>query len=88
MANKAGVPGSLRRRLFREARYRCKRCGVQGRELRWPSGCFTFPTEVEGVYLSIDHIHPRSRGGAEADETNLQVLCTRCNTRKGRKVEG
>ena len=33
--------------------------------------------------LEIDHIIPLSRGGRH-DEDNFQVLCKRCNLRKGR----
>ena len=33
------------------------------------------------AYLEIDHKYPKSRGGNEID--NLQLLCTRCNMRKG-----
>ena len=32
--------------------------------------------------LETDHIHPRSRGGADTDE-NLQLLCGFCNRTKG-----
>lgn len=32
--------------------------------------------------LTIDHIHPVSRGGSD-DMDNLQVLCAWCNTSKG-----
>lgn len=35
--------------------------------------------------LRADHIHPESLGG-EATEANLQTLCNRCNSRKGKKV--
>jgi 5-methylcytosine-specific restriction endonuclease McrA len=35
--------------------------------------------------LSIDHIHPRNRGGTDATE-NLQTLCKPCNSRKGMRV--
>ena len=35
--------------------------------------------------LSIDHIHPISKGGNSVDE-NLQVLCLSCNARKGNKI--
>lgn len=35
--------------------------------------------------LRADHIHPESRGGAMTLE-NLQTLCSRCNSKKGRKV--
>jgi 5-methylcytosine-specific restriction endonuclease McrA len=87
MAMKSGVPGSLRKKLIREAAYTCAKCGIVGAELRWPSGSVTFPTEIEGVYLSIDHVIPRSKGGSKTDPENLRVLCTSCNTKKGTRIE-
>lgn len=85
MALKSGVSGSVRRRVFRRDAYRCLACGLQGREHRWASGAFTYPTDKPGIYLSIDHKHPRSKGGSN-DEANLQTYCTRCNLLKGAKV--
>jgi hypothetical protein len=35
--------------------------------------------------LTVDHIHPWSKGGTEELE-NLQTLCRSCNSRKGAKV--
>ncbi|HEU5223462.1 MAG TPA: HNH endonuclease [Candidatus Lumbricidophila sp.] len=35
--------------------------------------------------LSIDHVHPVSRGGSD-DAENLQTLCLPCNLRKGARV--
>lgn len=35
--------------------------------------------------LDVDHIVARSRGGT-SDQSNLQVLCDRCNSRKGTKT--
>lgn len=35
--------------------------------------------------LSLDHIHPYSKGGTDEPE-NLRVLCRSCNSRKGNRV--
>jgi len=86
MANKSGVPGSLRRRVMREGGYRCEKCNLQGWEISFGGGNFGFPTSKRKVYLSIDHIIPRCQGGT-SDRSNLRVLCTSCNTRKGRRIE-
>jgi 5-methylcytosine-specific restriction endonuclease McrA len=82
MAMKAGVPGALRRRVFREGGYICAERGLTGREERFAGGGYGYPTGVSGVFLSIDHIVPRSKGGS-SERSNLRILCTTCNTRKG-----
>ena len=38
-----------------------------------------------GVELSVDHIRPRSNGGATTMD-NLQTLCRRCNSKKGART--
>jgi len=35
---------------------------------------------------TIDHVHPRSKGGREYDEANLVVCCSKCNQKKGDKL--
>lgn len=35
---------------------------------------------------TLDHVIPRSRGGAEMDENNLVVACFACNQRKRDKL--
>jgi 5-methylcytosine-specific restriction endonuclease McrA len=63
---------SRRRRkrvLIRRHGPKCVRCGV------------TFPVGA----LTLDHIVPVSKGGANA-LTNLQLLCEPCNQEKGAKV--
>ena len=86
MASRAGVPQSVFRAVFARDSYTCQICGLIGREERFDRGGFGYPTELANVFLSIDHIIPKSRGGSHSKE-NLQVLCTVCNTRKGTKVE-
>ena len=84
MANGSGVQTSMRRTVFREDGYRCATCGVVGEERRFPRGGYGYYTAIEGVYLSIDHIHPKSKGGTN-ERSNLRILCTPCNTKKGVK---
>ena len=55
-----------RRNIFARDEHRCQYCGKRS----------------QSSELSLDHILPRSRGGA-ASWTNLVCACTRCNKRKG-----
>lgn len=81
-----GVSKTRRRRLIKRHGMRCAHCGIEGREVKHVSRrgtvSYTFPTSRHGVYLSIDHVVPKSRGGSH-DDSNLQVLCTSCNSIKG-----
>jgi hypothetical protein len=52
--------------IFERDGYRCVYCGTQ------------FPAEE----LSLDHVHPRVRGG-DRSEGNLVTACRACNTLKG-----
>lgn len=90
MASNNGVSAAKRRRVMHANGLKCAKCGLVGVEKKHVSAkrnvCYTFPTSEDGVWLSIDHIFPRSRGGS-SDVENLRVLCTTCNTRKGVKIE-
>ena len=55
-----------RRNIFARDENRCQYCGLR------------FPTSE----LSLDHVHPRSRGGGASWE-NLVCACARCNKKKG-----
>lgn len=85
MACNSGLSAPVRRAIMREERYTCADCGLVGFERRFNRGGYGFYTALPRVYLSIDHIVPRSRGGTN-DRSNLRVLCTTCNTRKGTKL--
>ena len=60
----------LRRRIMERDNYTCRVCGKY------------MPDEVG---LHIDHIIPVSRGGKTV-ESNLQVLCSKCNGHKSNRV--
>ena len=55
---------------------------LYGRQEGFCNGCNThFPYGG----MSIDHKHPRSKGGSD-ELNNLQMLCMRCNSSKGNKT--
>jgi len=64
------VMSSLRWQVFARDNWRCVACGRSG--------------EVAGVILHVDHIVPRSKGGADALD-NYQTLCLECNLGKGNR---
>jgi 5-methylcytosine-specific restriction endonuclease McrA len=82
MGRGCGVPTGMVRRVMREGAYTCASCGIVGFERRFPKGGYGHYTALGGVFLSIDHIHPKSLGGTNG-RANLRVLCTTCNRRKG-----
>lgn len=61
------LPEEIRLAVRLHARFACEYCGV---------------TEVDaGGELTIDHFHPRSKGGADTLD-NLVYCCARCNSYK------
>lgn len=65
------IPISLRRLVREQAQYRCGYC------LR--------SEELSGEPMTIEHLHPKSRGGPAA-ERNLWLACRRCNEYKGART--
>ncbi len=49
---------------------------------RWADGCPYCGCRLTPKGFQVDHILPLARGGSW-DITNTQVICTRCNRRKG-----
>lgn len=64
------VTAELRRKIMRRDNYTCQICGKH------------MPDEVG---LHIDHIIPISKGGKSV-ESNLRVLCSKCNGSKSDKI--
>jgi hypothetical protein len=64
-------PPTARQRLqvLQRDNYTCTSCGRS-------------PVTTQGLSLHVDHVEPRSKGGADALE-NYQTLCDRCNLGKG-----
>jgi hypothetical protein len=48
--------------------------------------CGKFPEELVDPYLHLDHVVPLSKGGL-TKLSNLQMLCSSCNSKKGRRSE-
>jgi diadenosine tetraphosphate (Ap4A) HIT family hydrolase len=59
------ISGTFRYEVLKRARFRCELCGVSA--------------DVRA--LEVDHIVPRTKGGAD-DSDNLQALCYSCNSMK------
>ena len=59
------VSGSVRYEVLKRAKFRCELCGIS----------------AEDKSLDVDHIVPKSIGGAD-DIANYQALCYTCNAQK------
>ena len=62
------VSGSVRYSVFKRANFHCELCGIR----------------ADDRALEVDHIIPKSLGGAD-DITNYQALCFSCNASKGNR---
>jgi len=79
-SNVPPAPRGVRATILLRDGNRCRSCG-------WRHGDPVPLRKGRHLYrgLEIDHIHPKSAGGSD-DPSNLQVLCTSCNTSKGARV--
>lgn len=74
-AVRAPISRALRNQIYARDRFTCQnqKCGAKKGE--------------RGVQLVIDHKKPVKRGGTN-DPSNLQTLCSLCNSKKGAKNTG
>jgi diadenosine tetraphosphate (Ap4A) HIT family hydrolase/5-methylcytosine-specific restriction endonuclease McrA len=66
--DREAISGSIRYEVLKRASRRCENCGVS----------------IDERPIDVDHIIPRSIGGAN-DISNYQALCYICNTNKGNR---
>ena len=83
---------------FRVNGLTCKHCGITGTffaleknycnadHKRAHFNLYGFNESGDEVMLTKDHILPKAHGGKDHID-NYQVLCTKCNTKKGSKIE-
>lgn len=83
---------SLRMRTILKSQT-CVNCGLTGNIFRLESNgsnphlnLYHVSHNKKDVMITCDHIIPKSEGGPNVDE-NTQVLCERCNTIKGSRIE-
>ncbi|MFJ4703186.1 HNH endonuclease [Streptomyces sp. NPDC088768] len=72
------APRGVRALVLEQDGWQCRHCG-------WQPGDPVPAGRPLARCLELDHVHPRSRGGSD-DVSNLQVLCTSCNTSKGARI--
>ena len=85
---------SLRLQLFKLKGVSCQDCGIQGNYFRkdtfrgmktYHFNLYTLDSNNNEMLMTKDHIFPKSKGGKDMLD-NLQVLCEKCNQKKGNKI--
>lgn len=66
------ISAALRERVATQAEHRCGYCQTQ--------------EVVSGIPLTLEHILPKAKGGADSEE-NLWLSCRLCNEAKGVSIE-
>ena len=74
------VTASMKDNILKRDNYTCQICGISKAFL--DEFCYGLG---DYLLLEIDHIESVANGGTGKDEDNLQVLCWRCNRKKGKK---
>lgn len=86
---------SDRIKLFEAKGVACVTCGIEGSVFVLETHKADVPPHInlyaispkgKRVLMTKDHIHPRSKGGANALE-NYDTMCAPCNHKKADKVE-
>lgn len=80
VARRRRVTPKIKQSVLERDNYTCQICGISKQVLD-----SFLPGLGDYLLLEIDHIESVSNGGSGKDEDNLQVLCWRCNRKKGGK---
>ncbi|MBR6258439.1 MAG: HNH endonuclease [Lachnospiraceae bacterium] len=81
VAGRRRISPGMKQDVLERDDYTCQICGISKQFL--DDLC---PGLGDYLLLEIDHIESVARGGTGKDEDNLQVLCWRCNRKKGGKL--
>ena len=81
VAGRRRITPKMKQYILERDDYTCQICGISRDFLDELS-----PGLGDYLLLEIDHIESVARGGNGKDEDNLQVLCWRCNRKKGGKL--
>ena len=86
---------SVRLRTFKRSTI-CVRCGLEGTHF-WVEGnhgmnnfhlnLYAINKHGHEILMTRDHILPKSMGGADTLD-NMQTMCTKCNAKKGNRLDG
>lgn len=78
VASRRRISPKMKQAILERDNYTCQICGISRGFLdRFIPGLGDY------LLLEIDHIDSVANGGTGKDEDNLQVLCWRCNRKKG-----
>lgn len=75
------VPTGLRAAVLERDGYRCQKCGWAPSHMVYTGAAAL--ADIRG--LEVDHVYPKALGGSN-DLSNLQALCSDCNSAKGARV--